>query len=221
LEARINQNPHHMLLTKIKDLETALEQSTTTLTEAKTREKSSLKKCDELEEKIKDFEKNKDSHMKAVESTVTTAKSDLTALTKKLKHHQQEVEKVALEYEELQNEIKTTQEQLKEATESITKAKESCEKYGELTNEKKKEYEIAKADLDKKRDKMMQTDKTVSHLIVKREALSKEASDVDVDNKKLEHKIQRFHKDQKEASKFVETMENKHQWISIEKTIFW
>jgi len=66
----------------------------------------------------------------------------------------------------------------------------------------------------------MATDKTISNLLAKRDELSQQLIDCDIEIKKIEHKIERFHKDKKDASKFVEHLEKKYSWIATEKQFF-
>lgn len=54
-------------------------------------------------------------------------------------------------------------------------------------------------------------------MISDRDAMAKEITDNDIEIKKIEHKIARFHKDKKDAAKFAAHLEEKYPWISSEK----
>ena len=90
------------------------------------------------------------------------------------------------------------------------------EKAEELLQNKLK-YNALKTKLDQKRENMLATDKTISKLNAERDELSQQHTDSEIESKKLEHKIERFHKDKKDASKFVEHLEKKYTWIKTEK----
>lgn len=68
-----------------------------------------------------------------------------------------------------------------------------------------------------KKESLLACDKNISELIEQRDKQSKELTDIDIESKKLEHKILRFHKDKKDAQKFVEHLEEKHAWIQNQK----
>ncbi len=63
----------------------------------------------------------------------------------------------------------------------------------------------------------MACDKRISELLSRKDNLSKEMTDNDLEIKKIEHKLQRYHKDQKEAAKFVEHLEQRYPWVATEK----
>jgi len=60
-------------------------------------------------------------------------------------------------------------------------------------------------------------DNTITNVLSERDTASKELTDTDIELKKLEHKIQRYHKEKKDAAKFVEHLEEKYPWIQSEK----
>ena len=64
---------------------------------------------------------------------------------------------------------------------------------------------------------MLACDKEIAHIKEEKDRLSKELTDIDIDLKKIDHKIQRYHKDKKDAAKFVEHLEEKYPWIATEK----
>jgi septal ring factor EnvC (AmiA/AmiB activator) len=64
---------------------------------------------------------------------------------------------------------------------------------------------------------LLATDKSISKLTQEREKIQKQLLDNDVELKNIEHKVTRYHKDRKDAAKFVEHLEAKHTWIKSEK----
>lgn len=64
---------------------------------------------------------------------------------------------------------------------------------------------------------MLACDRTVAKLLAERDELQQQLTDADVEIKKIDHKIERFHKDKKDASKFVEHLEKKYSWITNER----
>jgi len=79
------------------------------------------------------------------------------------------------------------------------------------------EYQEEKEVLDAKRQRFVECDSTISKLVAEREATTKSISEKQLQMKKLEYKITRFHKDKKDASNYVEHMRKKHAWINHEK----
>jgi chromosome segregation ATPase len=79
------------------------------------------------------------------------------------------------------------------------------------------EYETAHAELTKRKEKLLACDKSIADLMAERDKLTRELTDNEVERKKLEHKIFRYHKDKKDAAKFVEHLEQKYVWLATEK----
>lgn len=82
------------------------------------------------------------------------------------------------------------------------------------------EYEEAQTYLNKKRDSMLATDQTISKLLVERDQISKNIADNDIELKKLEHKILRFHQEKNNSIKFLEHLQEKYSWIENEKQFY-
>jgi structural maintenance of chromosome 2 len=74
-----------------------------------------------------------------------------------------------------------------------------------------------KSKFEEKRNKALATDKTISDLVTQRDRHSKEITDNEIEIKKLDHKIGRFHKDKKDASHVLKQLEEKYNWIASEK----
>ncbi len=85
---------------------------------------------------------------------------------------------------------------------------------------KKGDYETASNSLSAKRSKLAATDKSIGELMGRRDDLTRQAEEIELDLKKKEHKIQRFSKEQDSYRNTVHRMEQQHQWIAAEKASF-
>eukprot|EP01114_Cavostelium_apophysatum_P019873 TRINITY_DN6515_c0_g1_i1.p1 TRINITY_DN6515_c0_g1~~TRINITY_DN6515_c0_g1_i1.p1 ORF type:complete len:1177 (+),score=479.47 TRINITY_DN6515_c0_g1_i1:127-3657(+) len=220
LHTRLSQSSHYQLLEKIKEMETQLEQATASIDSLKQKEIASNKAAEELEQQMNNFESVRDKQLKEIESAMNEAKNRAQASTKELKKRRQQVEQVTLEIDELKKELATTEEQIKATQANIAKMNKEVEKKEQVVAEKKTEFDDAEAELQKKRENVLATDKTINNLITDRDRVQKEMTDNDIEIKKIEHKLSRYHKDQKDAAKFVEHLEEKHPWVSNEKQYF-
>lgn len=78
-------------------------------------------------------------------------------------------------------------------------------------------YDAAQLELDKKKESLLACDKTISKLLNEKDKISKQISEHGLEIQKIEHKIQRHHKDKEDAQNFVIHLENKYSWIAAEK----
>lgn len=90
----------------------------------------------------------------------------------------------------------------------------------EKTDRTKTEYEVLRADVDKKREKIQSQSKAIQELIHENDKHTKRIGDADLELKTLEHKISRFESGRKDASRFVQKMLSQHAWIATEKQHF-
>ena len=117
----------------------------------------------------------------------------------------------------MQSELEALSDQLQSCVSNIDTVQAQVDEKEEELNNKKAEYEESQKELESKKESLLACDKNISELIEQRDKQSKELTDIDIESKKLEHKILRFHKDKKDAQKFVEHLEEKHPWIQNQK----
>jgi structural maintenance of chromosome 2 len=220
IQTRMSSNAHHQLLESTKELEAQLEKSTAELETTKQREAKANADAEKLESQMKNFTSYREAQLKEVQTGLASAKAKNKDYSKDLKARQQEVEQVALEIEELKAELAGLQEQIKASDATLVKMKKEVDVKDREQSERKAAFEEASNELETKRQNLAACDKSIADLIAKRDSHSKELTDNDIEMKKIEHKLLRYHKDKKDAGKFIEHLESKHPWIASEKQYF-
>lgn len=217
LQATISQNPHHQLLEKVKDLESQLEKANAALVDTKEREAKANKDAEKMESQMKNYSSYKESQMKEIETNLSAAKSKFQSASKEFKKRQQEVESITLEIEEFHTEVKGLQEQIKASDATLIKMSKEVDVKDREQAEKRTAFKAAELQLETKRKTLAACDKSISDLIAKRDTISKEETDIDIQMKKIEGKLLRFHKDKKDAAQYIVNMEHKYNWIATDK----
>ncbi len=127
--------------------------------------------------------------------------------------HQQ----MTIEIGELESEISKIAEEIETTKGSLDSLAAEVDAKAHQASKKKSEYESAQEILEAKRNALMEDDQSISKLKAEMDEISQQLTDTNVESKKIEHKISRYHKDKKDAAKFVEHLESKHPWIKSEK----
>jgi len=127
------------------------------------------------------------------------------------------LKKITLELNELESELTNLQEQHGITKKNVQKMEDEVEEIAKQVGNKRQEYEDAKSELDQKRENLTACDKSISGLSAERTNLIQKQENIDIDLKKVDHRITRFHKDQKEFSNTVKLLQQKHTWIETEK----
>ena len=81
-------------------------------------------------------------------------------------------------------------------------------------------HDLAQARLDDERAKLSSFDEEISALEEASKAKSSRISEESLEQQKLGHQIEKFHKEQQTAAQQLSQMESEHEWIADEKDIF-
>jgi len=220
LQARISSNSHHQQINKKKELELQLESAKTTLEILKQKEFEANQKCKELEGKMKNFSNTRDSQLKSLETSVKQLKEKHNTSQKELKNRQHDKEQISLEIGELNSEMASIGEQLRSVEVTISRMKKQVNEKAEIASNKKTEYDTVQFELDQKKKDLLACDFSLSQLSTEKERVSREISDISIELKRIEHKLETIHKEKKDAVKLVEHLEQKYPWIANEKQYF-
>jgi structural maintenance of chromosome 2 len=220
LNGRIKQSPHHVAMTKLQELEKQLQEAGSGLDGLKAKEKAAKEQVEELEERSRTFESQKAGNTKEIEKQIAGAKTKAAAALKKAKAQQNLVEKIKLELAELQNDLSGAVAADAAAEGTIKALLGQLDAQGKTLQQQQAQHGEANAALEKKRESLAATDKSIAELQQQRERHSKDLVELDVEAKKLEHKMTRFAKDRDEAQAFIASIESKYSWVPGAKASF-
>ncbi|KJE88760.1 hypothetical protein CAOG_00350 [Capsaspora owczarzaki ATCC 30864] len=220
LQKRLQQNSHHAVLEEITRLRAEIARLEQVLVDAAAREKAANARSVRIEGDMQSFNSKHNSEVKKAEAEISKAKTAATKAAEAAKTKQGQLEMIELELTELQKELAQAIEQLAQSEQAIEAAAQEVEQAETTLAAKREAYDAAKLDLQRKKEKISATDSEIAALTREAEACRKACTDADIDLKKVQHNVTQMQQTLKEATKLVERLLTKHEWIATEKAFF-
>ncbi|EFA76279.1 structural maintenance of chromosome protein [Heterostelium album PN500] len=220
INSRLNLNPHHQLVESIKEIEKKIEDDTLLLKQSKQRESDSLKKQAELEKQKNNFQSIRDQQLKAIEKTLADTKESFNRSNKIVKNEQQVIEKTTLEIEELELELKVLSEQTSGNESTVAAMEKELAALEQDAEKLKDNLDNLRQSLATKREEIKRQSEKYNQLTNEIDQNQRRSGEIDLELKKLEHKLERSQKDGKDAEKRIIDMNNRYKWIKSEKHMF-
>uniref|UniRef100_A0ACD5XAI0 Uncharacterized protein n=1 Tax=Avena sativa TaxID=4498 RepID=A0ACD5XAI0_AVESA len=217
---RVEQNEHHKLGELVKKLEQELEESKKELTEKQAQHKKCVSTVAELEKTIKTYGSEREGRLKALEIKIKSLKSEMQSMSKQLKAHQSERERLIMEKDAVANELAMLEEQLITSKAQITALSETWGTCQSKVASTKLELDQAESELNIGRSKLKECDSQINSLSKKQQKLQQLLSDSNVERKKMENEVKRMEIEQKDCSSRVDKLLEKYTWIATEKQLF-
>lgn len=220
LEQQLAASSYGKLAEQLRGVEEELESQKEQAKDASLSASKAKKRVKELETEMKDSAKNREKAMKAMDKELSQAKAEREHKKEVLRRESHAVEVLALEITEIENEVGSFEEQIVSADESIKEAESVVEKLVGQHAVANSEFEDAQQKLDVMRERMASCDEGISKALKEKKEKIRDATNAELERKKVEHTIQRFEKDQEQASQLVEDLLEAHPWIVAEKKFF-
>lgn len=187
---------------------------------APTLHKETEKKVKDLEFEMENFAATKDDKTAALNKKIAELKKTLKEVEKKAKTQKETVENIDMELESLEQEHNA----MKETQGNKGKKNDELQKeLADLEEKLKTQTEVVKK-LETKRDELKAEKKQLEDLIrdttKAMETLKKEQELIEIEKRKIRHKMDRFKKDGQEAGDVIKQLEKKNPWIETEKQFF-
>lgn len=223
LQTRMQGSKHAQLQQKLKDFESQIEQAakdTQTYTKMKQEAEQRVR---EVEQEMKSFEKegaNKEQQIKRIEAEIVKTRAQLQEEKQILQQKGHEAAKNKLQVEELQKELEELESKASDAKKSLATLEKELKTQEKEVQAHKNQYEAQKQALDDKKASIQQSDKEISELVQRKEKLRKKQTDSSLEMKKVEHRLTRLKKEQKDAQSYVHNIVKEHPWITQERAFF-
>jgi structural maintenance of chromosome 2 len=187
------------------------------LTAAVKKANDELKKLNDAATGIK---KQRETAMKDMEKAAKASQKKVTSIKSEAAAIKSQHDKLIAEYEGLLSEVKSINEQHQICERGIKKLSDEVAKLEDMVNSKRAEYDAAKNEVTSMSKALQQYAKEIKVLSNTRESKKKEIQKISLESRKLEHKLDEWNKDVKNASRKVQEMEKKHMWINEQKALF-
>ncbi|XP_068669506.1 structural maintenance of chromosomes protein 2-1-like [Aristolochia californica] len=219
-QKRAEQHEHHKLAELVKKIEEELEEAKTEAKEKQLLYAKYVSTVSSLEKSIHDHGKNRESRLRDLDKKIKVAKSQMQSVSKDLKGHENERERLVMEKDAVVQEHNSLENQLASLKTQIDNLKAEVDGHIEKLSSIKKELDVAQSELNHSRTKMRECDSQISSMAKKQEELQHKLSDANVERKKMENEIKRMEMEQKDCSLKVEKLLEKHSWVAAEKQLF-
>ena len=220
-EDQMSESSYAQMNDEIKQLEFEIENFENDVSKpliaAVKKAKDELKKLTDTHASIK---KQRETAMKDMERATKASQKHFTTLKSEATVINTQHDKLLAEYEGLISEVKSINEQHQICEKGIKRLAEEVEQLEEMVKAKREEYDKAKQEVSSMNKALLQYGKELKALHNNREAKKNEIQKLSIESRKMEHKLDEWKKDIKNASRRVHEMENKHKWIADEKEFF-
>ncbi|XP_059166173.1 structural maintenance of chromosomes protein 2-like [Physella acuta] len=220
LRTRLEQSSHHQQLEEVNALKASVDEQNKILKEAEEIQKKAHQKVKDLEDKLKNASAVREKELKEADKRVTDCKKLMEKAAAKAKDDLQENENIKLEIESLQKEMQSYEEQMKQIADSIVAIGEHLKDIETEREAAMVEVQQAQDALNKHKETLKLYNKDIAQKEAEKKDLNKESNECGLKIQELEHKITKFQKDSKDASKYVETLLEKYDWIVDERKFF-
>ena len=185
------------------------------------KEKTLLKKCTEIEAKMKNFKAEQEKEMKKAEKKIADTKSKLTKCSKEAKVRENKLKELELEVSsELAKELDNLRAQLPKCEEAIAAAKLLVEEARAKLDQCTADKDALSGELEAQKEQIRQCSLEIENMVKEQKKAEKVISGSGVKNKELNHKLTKLNKEAVEAKGQVKYFLENYEWIASEKQYF-
>lgn len=219
-EQQIQGNASSSIIHAVEEMKTAIEQLKKAIMDAKTKHSEASKDIKRVEKDMHDFNNNKDSKLAELEKALESLKKDQLKNSVAVKSLQKDMQEARLESEQVGSDLGAAQEQLEEAE---TALKAQTDEIRDLEAEQgslKDAHDLVLAELEDERAKLSGFDEELKSLEDTIKSKSNRITEESLELQKLGHQVEKFGKDQHQASQSLAQMKKDHEWIEDEQESF-
>ncbi|MCJ1292112.1 Structural maintenance of chromosomes protein 2 [Xylographa carneopallida] len=219
-EEQIGGNSSSSIIQAVEEMKVNIDQLKNSIAEAKVRYTETTKDIKRIEKDINDFSNNKDSKLAELQSSLDRIKKSQTKDSVVVKTFQKTLQEARLEAEQTGGDLGAAQEQLFEVEATLEEQQEEIHSLEKEQTTIKHAHDIAQAHLDDERAKLTGFDDELRALEQTSKSKASRITEEGLEQQKLGHQIEKFHKEQQVAGQFLSQLEKEHDWIADEKESF-
>eukprot|EP01129_Flabellula_baltica_P007646 TRINITY_DN2988_c0_g1_i1.p1 TRINITY_DN2988_c0_g1~~TRINITY_DN2988_c0_g1_i1.p1 ORF type:complete len:1181 (-),score=346.90 TRINITY_DN2988_c0_g1_i1:34-3576(-) len=218
LKQRIAHTPFYQIQEKTKGLKDTIKEEKRNLTEYQDKLEDINDKISGIESQMENFDKD-DQLTKTLEN-ISKKKEKLSEASDQLAKAQKSFMRLNAKLEQLEDELASTNKQIDKARSEVEKLTKSLEEEKESLDTMTRTHNDLKNQYEDKKLTHLATDSRISNLIDQRDSCNKNLEDMNLELKKLKHKLETFNQSKDKARKKVRNMREKHEWIAQEEEFF-
>ncbi|KAF3041813.1 Structural maintenance of chromosomes protein 2 [Didymella keratinophila] len=219
-EEQISGNSSSSIIQAIEEMKQSVAQLKEDVKAAKTRRDEAKADIKRIERDMSEFNNNKDSKLAELQSSLEKLKKALTETNAAIKPLQSEVREAMVDSEQCGSDLAAAQEQLEDVQ---TTLKTQQEEIDELLAEQKQAqdaHDIAQAQLADEQAKLTGFDEELRSLEDTIRAKNSSITEGGLEQQRLAHEIEKFHKESEGAAGNIAALEKEHEFIASDAELF-
>lgn len=187
---------------------------------AKQMEKECSKQANELESQLKDASNTREKQLAETEHQLKVLRKKAETSRKEWLKHQQESNTLEIEINELRNTIEKGKKHLSKEEEQFNNLKTNVDDLKEELNQAKSIVDNLQEKLNQQRESINSHNKEMQTLASQKEDIIKQNLEIELEIKKLDHKINSIRTNAKESEHKLAELSKKHEWIKQDEAYF-
>ncbi|KAH3951829.1 chromosome structural maintenance protein [Parastagonospora nodorum] len=219
-EEQISGNSSSSIIQAIEEMRQNIVQLKEDVKTAKIRQDEANKDVKRIERDMSEFNNNKGSKLAELQASLEKLKKALSKNSASVKPLQAEMREAMVESEQCGSDLAAAQEQLEEVETTLRSQQEELD---ELLAEKARvtdAHDVAQAQLSDEQAKLTGFDEELRSLDDTIRSKNTSITEGGLEQQKLGHEIERFHKEQEGAASHVKALEKEYDFIASDSELF-
>ncbi|GMH75781.1 hypothetical protein TrRE_jg2314 [Triparma retinervis] len=219
-EKHLGQTKYGMIENNFKAMTAEIDEAKQTLKDMELEYKTKLALHKDLKAKESELTAAREEKLKGFDKRIADAKAFATQKSEQAAQVGNNAEILSIELAAAEKEVTSAKDNVEAMKQASLKAGEEMTALEDQVTEQQELYLVAKEKLDQVEGKIGECSKKIKGLTNEKESLQKLINNCELEAKKLDIDVHRFHKEKIQAERFVGNIIKKHSWIESEKEHF-
>ncbi|KAL6711008.1 Structural maintenance of chromosomes protein 2 [Coniothyrium glycines] len=219
-EEQISGNSSSSIIHAVEEMKQSIAQLKEDVKTAKARQDEANKEVKRIERDMSEFNSNKDSKLAELQSSLVKLKKALSKNNATIKPLQTEMREARVESEQCSSDLAAAQEQLEEVQSTLRSQQDEVNQLLAEEAQVKDAHDLAQANLADEQAKLTGFDEELRSLEDAIRSKNSSIAEGGLEQQKLGHEIDRFHKEQEGASGHVKALEKEYDFIAGDSELF-
>ncbi|KAF2877663.1 RecF/RecN/SMC N terminal domain-containing protein [Massariosphaeria phaeospora] len=219
-EEQISGNSSSSIIQAVEEMKQSVTQLKEDVMTAKIRQDEAQKDIKHIERDMNEFNDNKDSKLAELQSSLEKLKKTLSKTSASLKPLQAELREAMVESQQCSGDLTAANEQLEDIRTTLKAQQEEIDALTAKQAGAKDAHDLAQANLADEQAKLTGFDDELRALEEAVRSKNSLIAEEGLEQQKLGHEIERFHKERDASTSNLKALESEHEWIADESELF-
>ncbi|XP_014555638.1 hypothetical protein COCVIDRAFT_38676 [Bipolaris victoriae FI3] len=219
-EEQIGSNASSSIIQAVEEMKQTIAQLKEDIKAAKTRQDEANKDAKRIERDMSEFSNNKDSKLAELQSSLEKLKKALAKNNASIKPLQTQMREAMVDSEQCGSDLAAAQEQLEEVQTNLKSQQEELDELLAEQSRVKDAHDLAAAQLSDEQAKLTGFDEELRSLEDAIRSKNSAITEGGLEQQKLGHEIERFHKEQEGAEGHIKALEKEYEFIANDSELF-